>query len=240
LKVKAIILFILVAALTTGAVFGLNVLEEYLFEKSILEDFEDLALEVTDLQISDTRIRIRVRSVSDTLCPEDLQLVRYINSVIPTVETDKSVHISVCTKSGDVIYQKLFTDTPNIRQPQAAIPANYMDSTLLKAELTYAFNQKGINCTAYKETSGSQCYIRGEEPMTETGRILNFTVVVPSGEDESSDPELLAVYFDALISMLNTKGAGISQYNLYVTDAEGVCLYLASVDLLTNDTVRLV
>ena len=241
MKIKAIILFVLICVMTAGSVIGLDALDEYVSEKSILRDFEELALEVTDMQISDTRIRIRVKSVSDTLCPEDLQLVRYINTVIPTLETDRSVHVSVCTESGDVIYQKLFTETSSPAQTEPAVPAIYMDSNLLRAELTYAFNQKGINCTAYKETSGSQCYVLGNNANVQTGRILNFTLTLPAEEDGStSDPELLAVYFDALISMLNGKGAGISQYNLYITDADGVCRYLASVDILTNDTVRLV
>ena len=119
--------------------------------------------------------------------------------------------------------------------------ARYMDSTLLRAEISYSFNQRGINCTAFKETEGSQCYIRGEEPTTQTGRILNFTIELPEASNEQqNDPELLAVYFEALISMLNQKGAGISQYNLCVKNAENVCVYLASIDLLTRDTVRLV
>ncbi len=241
MKIKAIILFIVIAIITAGTVYGIMQLDSYLFHEDILRQFEDKALTVTELEISDTRIRVKLASVGDDLCPEDLQLVRYINDVVPTIDTEKTIYVFVCTPSGKVIYQKHFTeDDSNIATPQS-IPARYMDSTLLRAEISYSFNQSGINCTAFKETEGSQCYIRGEEPNTQTGRILNFTISLPdTSDEEQNDPELLAVYFEALISMLNQKGAGISQYNLYIKNAENVCVYLASIDLLTKDIVRLV
>jgi hypothetical protein len=240
-KIKAIILFIVIAIVTAGAVYGIVQLDSYLFHENVLRQFEDKALTVTELEISDTRIKVKLASTGDDLCPEDLQLVRYVNDAIPTIETEKTVYVFVCTPSGKVIYQKHFTDdNENITAPQS-IPARYMDSTLLRAEIAYSFNQRGINCTAFKETEGSQCYIRGEEPDTQTGRILNFTISLPDEtEAEKDDPELLAVYFEALISMLNQKGAGISQYNLYIKTANDVCVYLASIDLLSKDIVRLV
>lgn len=233
MKLKAFFLLLLIGILAIGVVYGAGIYGQYRYEQNIRHRFAENAIPISELEITETRIKVKIPSTGKTLCPEDLDLVRYLQDRIPSLLEERGIHVVLCTGEGKVIYSNYFNPESQAPIEIAEAAPLYMDSVLLKKSFEVALKKREIVCLLYTEAYGDGCGIVGEEPAPE-GRTVSLQL-----QTEEDRAEKVSEFFVSLIDDLNRQGAGIVRCNLWLTGSEGKTLWMESRDLLTENRIRL-
>lgn len=236
---KKIITVILIVAAAYCLYTASNDIEQKKVVREMKEAVEEYGLEVKNLTICDDSIKICVPSCAESLTEEDLALADYVNYAIPNVDIGKSIHLFITDSRDNVIFEKNYGYPAYAPSAAENTMEEFMDETLLKSKLAFAFNDADIECVKWKETTWSPWTLTslkekeiriGDEV---DGRVINFLF---NGNTENKD--VIKACVSDTVSRLNEEGACIVKYGISVRE-NGNIILLESTDVINGKTVKL-
>lgn len=236
MKLKAVIIILVSVILAGGIIYLSFYINDIQDTNRITEEIINNGINYSNIVIEKDLVTIDVQSTADSIVPEDLFLIPYLQDAIRKTDIGRPILLIVITGNRDIIYTQRFepNETYDLIVNEPSSPT--MTEEMLDTQIAfYTRNLDIYEESSYKLVSGSQCYVLENPEYENTGRIINFSIVT-----DNENKENVISFFPTLIQLLNEKGAAISQYNLYITDRNGNCLYLAAVNLLGKGTLRLI